>query len=364
MGLGGDEDRAASAVIGYGDVVLRVRGLTRDHLLERDRKGFTDLRGLGSSVKGRKRSPELALSPPLSPRSTTRRELSRQLIGAEGKVEEGQGPDTADPQRLDVRVGEAFRTGGEIRFDLCSGGIAVVTGPSGVGKSTLLRAIAGLIPVDSGGQNIQIDIKQQFEGLVPSVRGGLPAWRSLVRYVAPTLGANLFKESTPKESLEALVCLKWQESNDGDVQAKRRHWWHYYLNLGLARAAREKQERLEKCTARLGDYFQIAGLPLESLSAKWTSFSSGEAQRAVICLALALPKIPLVLLLDEPTSACDPVSTIKIEEFVLWFCDEADCAVVWVSHDTSQVSRLINKGAEHIKLSNTTHQVGHTTEEV
>ena len=66
----------------------------------------------------------------------------------------------------------------------------------------------------------------------------------------------------------------------------------------------------------------------------WDLCHAGQAQRAVIALSVATE--PAVLLLDEPTSACDPVSTVLVEKAI----EASNASVVWVSHDPAQPGRV------------------------
>ncbi len=61
---------------------------------------------------------------------------------------------------------------------------------------------------------------------------------------------------------------------------------------------------------------------------------AGQNQRAIIALTIALK--PQVLLLDEPTSACDPAATVLVEKAVV----ASGSTVVWVSHDPEQPRRV------------------------
>jgi phosphate transport system ATP-binding protein len=66
------------------------------------------------------------------------------------------------------------------------------------------------------------------------------------------------------------------------------------------------------------------------------SMSGGQQQRLVIARAIAIE--PEVLLLDEPASALDPISTLKIEELINEL--KADYTIVIVTHNMQQAARV------------------------
>ena len=79
----------------------------------------------------------------------------------------------------------------------------------------------------------------------------------------------------------------------------------------------------------------------DSLNKSALSLSGGQAQR--VCIARALAVRPDVLLLDEPASALDPISSAKIENTLLEL--KKDYTIIIVTHNLQQASRISDKTA-------------------
>ena len=141
--------------------------------------------------------------------------------------------------------------------------VVCLIGPSGCGKSTLLRCINGLEPIDAGEIRIHGD---RITG--PGV--DVDALRRDVGIVFQSF--NLFPHMTVLENVMlALVRVLHQERATAEAKAMA-----LLTRIGLAHKAREYPDRL----------------------------SGGQQQRAAIVRALAMD--PMVMLLDEITSALDP----------------------------------------------------------
>ncbi|HYF35862.1 MAG TPA: ATP-binding cassette domain-containing protein [Prosthecobacter sp.] len=163
-------------------------------------------------------------------------------------------------------AGASFTTGAEAR-------VVALLGPSGGGKSTLLRVLGSLLVPDSG------SVFQDGELLPRDPAGAL---QTLRRNGFVFQGYNLFPHLTALEN----VALPLRAVH------------------GLAS---------EPALARAQDWLTRLGLTAH-LHKRPAELSGGQQQRAAIARAIA-PQ-PRLLLLDEPTSALDPVMTGEILEVV------------------------------------------------
>jgi putative ABC transport system ATP-binding protein len=183
--------------------------------------------------------------------------------------------------------------GGRAVLDRFSAGIPVgataIVGPSGVGKSTLLRLLNRLADPDRG------EI---------SYRG-----RPLGSYEPLALR----REVSLVPQLPALL--------EGTVGS----------NLAYAARLASRDEDADRC-------LRLAGLDPGFAARDVAKLSVGEQQRAM--LARALAQGPSVLLLDEPTSALDHAARDAIEATLARLREELEISIVLVSHDPEQARRL------------------------
>jgi putative ABC transport system ATP-binding protein len=184
------------------------------------------------------------------------------------------------------------RRGGRVLLDRVTGQIpagacTAVTGPSGTGKTTLLRLLNRLEEPDAG--RVCLDGR-------PLPGHDVLALRRRVALVA-----------------QAPVLLT-----------------SHVLDELRAGAPDLDQDRAAGLLAEVS-------LPAAMLTRSTAGLSGGEAQR--LCLARALAAQPQVLLLDEPTSALDPASAQAVEQVAVAFT-AAGGSVVLVSHDAAQTSRI------------------------
>jgi putative ABC transport system ATP-binding protein len=175
-----------------------------------------------------------------------------------------------------------------------------VLGPSGAGKTVLLRAIAQLDPLDEG------SIRWQGR----AVHGDdIPAYRRRVVYL---------------HQRPALL--------EGTVEDNLR----YPFTLRAHRERTFDPDRIENLLAQLG---REPGF----LAKKSRDLSGGESQLVGLIRAVQLD--PAVLLLDEPTASLDPATTRAVEGLLDdWMAaNPAERALVWVSHDADQARRMTGR---------------------
>lgn len=177
-----------------------------------------------------------------------------------------------------------------------AGGFLLVRGPSGGGKSTLLRLLARFEVPDSG--------RIYYKG------------RPVDAY-------------SPQE-YRRKVCLVQQTPNlvSGTVRDNLLLPFSFDANSGLKMPN----------DVELGWWLDSMLLSSVSLGAAARTLSVGQRQR--LCLVRTLLLGPDVLLMDEPTSALDPESRSIVEGAVEKLCEEQGTAVVWVSHNDFAPARV------------------------
>lgn len=175
----------------------------------------------------------------------------------------------------------------DVSFSVEPGEIFVMMGPSGSGKSVLLRHIAGLDSPSFG--SVKVD------GLDPT----LEETRSRVRLALVFQAGALFNSLSVYDNL----ALYPREHRSGDEGAIRQKVMHALKILSLENAARKFPSEL----------------------------SGGMKKRVSIARALVME--PQLLLYDEPTSELDPVMSATISEIIATLKHEYSVTSIVVTHD-------------------------------
>lgn len=212
-----------------------------------------------------------------------------------------------EAKNVDFYYGQ-FHALKNISMSIGSNEVVAFIGPSGCGKSTFLRLfnrmndlipgsrLEGKIEIDGKdiyGKDINVDVLRKNVGMVFQRPNPFP--KSIYENVAYGLRVNGVKD-------ESFISERVEQSLRGAAL------WD------------EVKNKLKKSAYAL---------------------SGGQQQR--LCIARAMANSPSVLLMDEPASALDPISTAKIEELIHEI--KKDYTIVIVTHNMQQATRVSDKTA-------------------
>jgi len=191
----------------------------------------------------------------------------------------------------------------KVTLDIPANKVTAFIGPSGCGKSTLLRTfnrLYELYPDQRAEGEIRLD------------------------------GDNILDKKQDITLLRAKVGMVFQKPTPFPMSIYDNISFGVRLYEKLSRG--EMDERIEWALTKAALWKEVK----DKLNQSGTSLSGGQQQR--LCIARGIAIKPEVLLLDEPCSALDPISTAHIEELV----DElkADYTVVIVTHNMQQAARV------------------------
>ncbi len=181
--------------------------------------------------------------------------------------------------------------------------VTAFIGPSGCGKSTLLRIFNRMYDLYPG-QTATGEVL--FEG------------------------RNILSKSEDLEELRARIGMVFQKPTPFPMTIYENIAFGIRLHEKLGKA--DMDERVEAALRKAALWEEVK----DKLHQSGLGLSGGQQQR--LCIARAIAIRPDVLLLDEPASALDPISTAKIEELI----DElrADYCIAIVTHNMQQAVRV------------------------
>lgn len=190
---------------------------------------------------------------------------------------------------LAKRLGSAFCLCVD-SLELAAGETLALVGPTGSGKSTLIRLLAGLEPVDEG--TIAVDGASWQRGTAPQAVQRRIAW-------------------VPQTPLLLRGSVRY--------------------NVAYGRRIRNLPD--DEAVDRLLEGFELARLADQSAQ----TLSGGQVQLTALARALACE--PDVLLVDEPTASLDPARVALVERALEAYSSERRPTIVWATHNLFQARR-------------------------
>ncbi len=191
----------------------------------------------------------------------------------------------------------------DISLEFATGTVTALIGPSGCGKSTFIRTLNRMhefIPTAALAGQVLLDGKDVYEP-------GVDVTKIRLKVGMVFQKPNPFPSMTIKENVLSGLKLSQIKIQNSD-------------------------ELLESCLRRAGLWDEVK----DRLNEYGGSLSGGQQQR--LCIARSLAVNPQVLLMDEPCSALDPGSTLRIEETIRELADTM--SIVIVTHNMQQAARV------------------------
>ena len=189
-----------------------------------------------------------------------------------------------------------------------AGTVTALIGPSGCGKSTFIRTL------------------NRMHEFIP---GAAMAGEVLLD------GKDVYAPGVDVTKIRLQIGMVFQKPNPFPSMTIGEN---VLSGLKLAQLKVEnKDDLLEECLERAGLWKEVK----DRLGAHGGSLSGGQQQR--LCIARALAVRPQVLLMDEPCSALDPGSTLRIEETIRELSETM--TIVIVTHNMQQAARVSDRTA-------------------
>ena len=190
-----------------------------------------------------------------------------------------------------------------VSLDFPAGTVTALIGPSGCGKSTFIRTL------------------NRMHEFIP---GAAMAGKVLLD------GKDIYEPGTDVTKIRLKIGMVFQKPNPFPSMTIGEN---VLSGLKLAQLKNaNKDDLMEECLVRAGLWNEVK----DRLNAHGGSLSGGQQQR--LCIARALAVNPQVLLMDEPCSALDPGSTLRIEETIKELSETM--TIVIVTHNMQQAARV------------------------
>jgi len=191
----------------------------------------------------------------------------------------------------------------DINLDIPEKTVMAIMGPSGCGKTTYIRCINRMHELTPGA----------------ATSGAMHLYEQNIFRLNPIL-------------LRKKIGMVFQRPNPFPTMNIFDNVISGYKLNGIKKSKQEKEEIVEESLKRSALWKEVK----DKLSQRPTNLSGGQQQR--LCLARAIAMKPDILLLDEPTSDLDPISTAEIEDLIYEL--KTKYTIIMVTHNMNQASRI------------------------
>jgi phosphate transport system ATP-binding protein len=212
----------------------------------------------------------------------------------------GDGNAIVRVRELNVYYGNFHAVGG-VSFNVPRNQITALIGPSGCGKSTVLRCI------------------NRMNDLVPGAR---------VQGTIDYHGQDINSPSVDPVEVRKHIGMVFQKPNPFPKTIRENITWGAKINGFRG----NYDELVERCLRQAALWDEVK----DKLHESGLALSGGQQQR--LCIARTLAINPDVILMDEPCSALDPISTLRIEDLMRELA--RSYTIVIVTHNMQQAARV------------------------
>ena len=219
-----------------------------------------------------------------------------------------RGAKRVEVRDLDIYYG-SFKAVADLNMTVSPRSVTALIGPSGCGKSTVLRALNRLHETVPGGR---------VEGSVL-----LDDW-------------DIYGARVGAVGVRRIVGMVFQRPNPFPTMSIRDN-----VLAGLKLQRMHKKKSLDELAERSLRGASLWNEVKDRLDAPGGGLSGGQQQR--LCIARAIAVSPSVLLMDEPCSALDPISTLAIEELIAEL--KQHYTIIIVTHNMQQAARVSDQTA-------------------
>lgn len=195
-----------------------------------------------------------------------------------------------------------------INLDVRKGEVVALIGPSGCGKSTLLKAINRI-------HEVSTEVRVEGDILLD--------------------GVSIYNSAMDITLLRRRVGMVFQKPNPFPKSIYDNIAYGMNIVGGFTKA--QINETVERCLKQAALWDEVK----DRLQKNALGLSGGQQQR--LCIARALATEPEIILMDEPCSALDPISTQKIENLIEEL--KSRYTIIIVTHNMQQAARVSNRTA-------------------